>query len=252
MSRCYGSGRNQVLDVWAPAGRESCSKPTSPPAHQPTSRKPQAAGPQRMHIPRGPLMHTALFQDSLDGRRIVVIGAGSHIGRRLAQTASAAGAELVLAGPDADRLKATAATLAGPALVQPADLTDAVSYTHPGQRAGDRPRPRRRPAGVRRQGVRPAAAGQAPGGADERGRLAHLLLRGRGVAARPRTGGHGHHERRAGIPRRGARRRAGPAAGQRRLPRHRRLRRLGPARPGQGGLPARRGRPQPRPQDGHP
>ncbi|MEU6865750.1 SDR family oxidoreductase [Streptomyces sp. NPDC046876] len=70
-------------------------------------------------------MNTALLQDSLDGRRIVVIGAGSHIGRRLAQTASAAGAELVLAGPDAGRLEATAATLAGrPALVRPTDLTD--------------------------------------------------------------------------------------------------------------------------------
>lgn len=69
-------------------------------------------------------MTTAPFQDSLDGKRLVVIGAGSRIGRTLARTASAAGAELILAGPDADRLAATANTLAGPARIQPVDLTD--------------------------------------------------------------------------------------------------------------------------------
>lgn len=47
------------------------------------------------------------------GQRIVVIGAGSAIGRRLARTASAAGAELVLAGPDLGKLKETAGELTG-------------------------------------------------------------------------------------------------------------------------------------------
>nr|WSW47430.1 SDR family oxidoreductase [Streptomyces sp. NBC_01001] len=67
---------------------------------------------------------SALFQDSLDGKRLVVVGAGSHIGRTLARTASAAGAELILAGPDAERLAATANALPAPARIQPADLTD--------------------------------------------------------------------------------------------------------------------------------
>ncbi|WP_234329151.1 MULTISPECIES: hypothetical protein [unclassified Streptomyces] len=40
------------------------------------------------------------------GQRIVIIGAGSAIGRQLARTASDEGAELVLAGPDLGRLKA--------------------------------------------------------------------------------------------------------------------------------------------------
>ncbi|MFF5860954.1 SDR family oxidoreductase [Streptomyces sp. NPDC012751] len=47
------------------------------------------------------------------GQRIVVIGAGSAIGRRLARTASAAGAELVLAGPDLGKLEETAGELTG-------------------------------------------------------------------------------------------------------------------------------------------
>ncbi|MFE2874219.1 SDR family oxidoreductase [Streptomyces roseus] len=78
----------------------------------------------------------ALFQDSLDGRRLVVVGAGSHIGRTLALTASAAGAELVLAGPDADRLSATAAALPGPARIQPTDLTDEGSIAALAEAAG--------------------------------------------------------------------------------------------------------------------
>ncbi|MCJ1676489.1 SDR family oxidoreductase [Streptomyces sp. APSN-46.1] len=51
----------------------------------------------------------------LDGQRIIVVGAGSHIGRHLARAASAAGAEVVLAGPSMAKLEATAATLTGPA-----------------------------------------------------------------------------------------------------------------------------------------
>ena len=37
---------------------------------------------------------------SLEGRRLIVIGAGSNAGRQLAQSAAAAGAELVVAGPE--------------------------------------------------------------------------------------------------------------------------------------------------------
>ncbi|BAJ27479.1 MULTISPECIES: SDR family oxidoreductase [Kitasatospora] len=63
----------------------------------------------------------------LSGRRLVVIGAGSRTGRRLARTASAAGAELVLAGPDPRKLEWTAGELAGPATVLPVDLTEEAS-----------------------------------------------------------------------------------------------------------------------------
>ncbi|MFJ1703228.1 SDR family oxidoreductase [Kitasatospora sp. NPDC088346] len=61
---------------------------------------------------------------SLEGRRVVVVGAGSHTGRRLAITASAAGADLVLAGPDPRKLEWTAGELAGGARVVPVDLAD--------------------------------------------------------------------------------------------------------------------------------
>ncbi|MET9881949.1 SDR family oxidoreductase [Streptomyces sp. NPDC006430] len=83
-------------------------------------------------------MNTALLQDSLDGKRLVVIGAGSHIGRTLARTASAAGAELVLAGPDADKLAATADALPGPraARIQQTDLTDEDSIAALAEAAG--------------------------------------------------------------------------------------------------------------------
>ncbi|MFJ3841724.1 SDR family oxidoreductase [Streptomyces sp. NPDC090054] len=69
----------------------------------------------------------ATAREALDGKRLVIVGAGSRIGRRLAQSASAAGADLVLAGPDRAKLDATAATLVGPALVQRTDLTDEAS-----------------------------------------------------------------------------------------------------------------------------
>ncbi|MFF6807965.1 SDR family oxidoreductase [Streptomyces sp. NPDC012616] len=61
---------------------------------------------------------------ALDGRRIVVIGAGSRMGRILAARASAAGAELILAGPDTGKLKATADELPGAARVLTLDLAD--------------------------------------------------------------------------------------------------------------------------------
>ncbi|MER5932298.1 SDR family oxidoreductase [Streptomyces sp. NPDC002054] len=74
--------------------------------------------------------------DALLGRRLVIVGAGSRIGRRLAQTASAAGADLVIAGPDTGRLEATAATLAGPAAVQHVDLADEDSIAELAKTAG--------------------------------------------------------------------------------------------------------------------
>ncbi|MGV9775154.1 SDR family oxidoreductase [Streptosporangium sp. NPDC003464] len=62
--------------------------------------------------------------DVLAGQRLVIVGAGSHTGRSLARAASAAGADLVLAGPDPRKLEWTAGELAGPAQVTPVDLTD--------------------------------------------------------------------------------------------------------------------------------
>ncbi|MEV4611657.1 SDR family oxidoreductase [Kitasatospora sp. NPDC049258] len=68
---------------------------------------------------------------ALEGRRVVVIGAGSHTGRRLALAASAAGADLVLAGPDPRKLEWTAGELAGEpagrAEVVQVDLADEAS-----------------------------------------------------------------------------------------------------------------------------
>ncbi|MFJ5234912.1 SDR family oxidoreductase [Kitasatospora sp. NPDC088391] len=64
---------------------------------------------------------------SLEGRRLVVVGAGSRTGRLLAHTAAAAGAELVLAGPDPRKLEWTAGELPGPSAVLPLDLTDEPS-----------------------------------------------------------------------------------------------------------------------------
>ncbi|MFB7948453.1 SDR family oxidoreductase [Kitasatospora phosalacinea] len=64
---------------------------------------------------------------SLSGRRLAVIGAGSRTGRHLARAASAAGAELVLAGPDPRKLEWTAGELSGPSAVLPVDLTDESS-----------------------------------------------------------------------------------------------------------------------------
>ena len=59
----------------------------------------------------------------LDSKRIVVIGAGSGIGRSMAIAASGAGARLVLAGRTKGTLEATAAMLSGPAEIHAVDAT---------------------------------------------------------------------------------------------------------------------------------
>ncbi|MFI1562867.1 SDR family oxidoreductase [Streptomyces sp. NPDC020490] len=79
---------------------------------------------------------TALDARFLDGRRLVVIGAGSRTGRLIARAASAAGADLVLAGPDPRKLEWTAGELAGPALVAPVDLADEDSIARLARRTG--------------------------------------------------------------------------------------------------------------------
>src|SRR5690242_20529638 len=61
---------------------------------------------------------------TLQGQRLVVVGAGSRTGRAIARAASAAGAALVLAGPDPRKLEWTAGELSGPSEVLPLDLTD--------------------------------------------------------------------------------------------------------------------------------
>jgi NAD(P)-dependent dehydrogenase (short-subunit alcohol dehydrogenase family) len=74
--------------------------------------------------------------EKLSGQRLVVIGAGSSTGRRLAQAASAAGADLVLAGPDAHKLERTAQELAGPSEVIQFDITDEASIAGLADRVG--------------------------------------------------------------------------------------------------------------------
>ncbi|MEU5098736.1 SDR family oxidoreductase [Streptomyces sp. NPDC020996] len=73
---------------------------------------------------------------ALDGRRLVVIGAGSRTGRLIARAASAAGADLVLAGPDPRKLEWTAGELTGPALVAPVDLADEDSIARLARQTG--------------------------------------------------------------------------------------------------------------------
>ncbi|NUW44985.1 SDR family oxidoreductase [Nonomuraea rhodomycinica] len=60
----------------------------------------------------------------LKGQRLVVVGAGSHTGRAIAKAASAAGATVVLAGPDLRKLEWTAGELSGPCEVHRLDLSD--------------------------------------------------------------------------------------------------------------------------------
>jgi NAD(P)-dependent dehydrogenase (short-subunit alcohol dehydrogenase family) len=60
----------------------------------------------------------------LAGRTAVITGAGSGIGRGLAQRLSAHGCPLVLVDANADTLEQTAAALAGPTLVRELDVRD--------------------------------------------------------------------------------------------------------------------------------
>ncbi|MGW3462390.1 SDR family oxidoreductase [Streptomyces olivaceoviridis] len=64
------------------------------------------------------------------------MGAGSAIGRQLARTASAEGAELVLAGPDLGKLKETAGELTGPWRTVEFDITDDASAARLADEAG--------------------------------------------------------------------------------------------------------------------
>lgn len=64
---------------------------------------------------------------AFQGQRLVVVGAGSRTGRALAKAASAAGAALVLAGPDPRKLEWTAGELSGPSEVVGLDLADEES-----------------------------------------------------------------------------------------------------------------------------
>ncbi|MGA5823158.1 SDR family oxidoreductase [Kitasatospora sp. NPDC094028] len=73
---------------------------------------------------------------SLQGKRIVVVGAGSRTGRALAGAASAAGAEVVLAGPDPRKLEWTAGELSGPSEVVALDLADERSIAGLARAAG--------------------------------------------------------------------------------------------------------------------
>ena len=73
---------------------------------------------------------------ALDGQRLVVVGAGSRTGRLVAQAASAAGADLVLAGPDPRKLEWTAGELPGPALVAQVDLAEEESIARLARQAG--------------------------------------------------------------------------------------------------------------------
>ncbi|MFD5462866.1 SDR family oxidoreductase [Kitasatospora sp. NPDC127059] len=73
---------------------------------------------------------------SLQGRRLIVVGAGSRTGRAVATAASAAGATVVLAGPDPRKLEWTAGELAGPSEVVAVDLADEGSIADLARRAG--------------------------------------------------------------------------------------------------------------------
>nr|BFD87511.1 SDR family oxidoreductase [Streptomyces sp. Xyl84] len=72
----------------------------------------------------------------LKEQRLVVVGAGSRTGRALARAASAAGAALVLAGPDPRKLEWTAGELSGPSEVLALDLADERSIADFAGRVG--------------------------------------------------------------------------------------------------------------------
>ena len=108
-----------------------------------------------------------------------------------------------------------------------------VDGVGPGPGRARRPRPRHRAPVVRRQGARPAPAGQALRAAHARGRLVRLLLGIVRPQARPRHARRRRHERRGGRADPRPRGRTGADPGERgvaRHDRHRRLRRAGGAR----------------------
>lgn len=69
----------------------------------------------------------ALMTQSLNGKRLLIVGAGSGIGRALAIAASDAHADVIVAGRDGQALDKTAAALGGRAQAIQLDLTDATS-----------------------------------------------------------------------------------------------------------------------------
>ncbi|MGW2016907.1 SDR family oxidoreductase [Streptomyces sp. NPDC001927] len=77
-----------------------------------------------------------IAKEALDGKRLVVVGAGSRTGRRIARTASAAGAHVVLAGPDAAKLRETADALPGPSVLHRTDLADEDTIAELAARTG--------------------------------------------------------------------------------------------------------------------
>lgn len=89
-----------------------------------------------MSAPVVPAPSPAPTAATLAGKRLVIIGAGSHTGRRLAKEASAAGADLILAGPDTRKLEWTAGEVRGPVTVQEVDLADEESIARLATAAG--------------------------------------------------------------------------------------------------------------------
>ncbi|WP_230348452.1 SDR family oxidoreductase [Methylobacillus methanolivorans] len=74
---------------------------------------------------------------SLTGKRVLVTGASSGIGKQIAITCSQMGAELVITGRNQDRLQATAASLHGEGhTVLPADLSQQEDIDMLAQQAG--------------------------------------------------------------------------------------------------------------------
>jgi NAD(P)-dependent dehydrogenase (short-subunit alcohol dehydrogenase family) len=73
---------------------------------------------------------------ALQGSRIVVIGGGSGIGLAVAQLACERRAEVVIAGRDASRLEAAAATLSAAVATEVADATDRTSLDRMFSRIG--------------------------------------------------------------------------------------------------------------------